>query len=158
MGDISDALKDDFEKFVQPIIEMCVGAVNVQLSYEDPDECDYLISLRSGILDCLVGLFNAISQSKLPQLFQVSWGSVIQPLFNKIATEPPLDKYENEVDIEEMVRKACGLIGDLSRLIPPSKEFLKKTPSIETILGYGNKSQNPSLHKDAVWASSELCK
>lgn len=143
---------------------MCEGAINVKLDTDDPDELDYLINLRSGILDCLVGIFNSFSTNKLPTILDLCYMKVIEPLFLKITVEPGISELVNSNDdyysdsVIDMLKKACGLIGDLSRLIPECKPKLKQNTAIETILGIGNKTNDFGLKKDASWALSELCK
>lgn len=142
---------------------MCEGAINVTLDFNEPDELEYIINLRSGILDCLVGIFNSFSSSKLANLYQISYEKVISPLFRKITSEPDINELVSTSEyysdsVIDMMKKACGLIGDLSRLLPECKPTLKANASIETILGIGNKTEEQGLKKDASWALSELCK
>lgn len=150
-------------RFLIPTLGMCEGAISVSLDVNEPDELEYIINLRSGILDCLVGIFNSFSSSKLPNIYQISYDKVISPLFNKITVEPNINDLISTTDyysdsVIDMMKKACGLIGDLSRLLPECKPVLKANTSIETILGIGNKTEEQSLKKDANWALSELCK
>lgn len=146
MADISLSLGCKFERYINYVMEMLVSASAIKLDTTDYDDAEYLISLRSSVLEAYTGILQGLADDKV-MLFG-NYVEKVVPFIDLIASEEDKD--------ESVVKAAVGVIGDMaSRLGKPVAQMLNR-PSVQQLVMVASNSRNESVRKDAKYTQDEM--
>jgi len=120
-GDVALAIGGDFTRFLEHGMTMLNNASRIEIDMSDPDDAEYMHTLRENILEGYSGIIQALRQADTEepagggryvaslQPYVVNIGFLLQ----KIHTE---ESKEGSV-----VRAALNLMGDLAQAMPAAK-------------------------------------
>ncbi|KAI8618910.1 karyopherin Kap95 [Chytriomyces sp. MP71] len=150
-GDIAIAIAGEFERFVQPIMQILDEAIMMVINVPQDrtyDQIDYANLLREGIVEAYVGITQGLTAGQKPQL--------LAPYVEKMFVFMQSIQMDNEHS-ESVVMTMGGLIGDLADAFPPgSMSRMYSMPWVEQLLKELKSAYNHKAQELARWARGRV--
>merc|ERR1712087_18998 len=150
-GDIALAIGGHFEKYLQVTMNMLSQAAQTQIDENNPDLVDYLHQLREGIFEAYTGVLQGLRADGKQECFLPYYEGAL--LLVQQVSDPAS---RNESSIDDLVRAAVGVVGDLAMTLGPSfKQIARQAPHkdyIRVLMREAKTSKVESTRQVGKWA------
>lgn len=151
-GDVALAINGEFEKYLNPVMQMLREASLTRLDHGPQCEewVDYLNSLREGVLEAYTGIIHGLREANKLYLFKEHVNGVLE--FVKVVSEEPSPS-------EPVMKAAVGVVGDLVFVFQAElTSHIIHAAFLKNLVQYAAGCQDPSIRSTGSWLQSLLQK
>lgn len=146
-GDVALAIGAGYEPYLQVSLMMLLQAAQTRAPEDDDDLIDYVNMLREGILEAYTGIVQGLKDGGRTDLLS-PYMDAIMGFLEMLASDRKND-YDNEV-----LSKACGLVGDIASSLGASIKEQIRQPYVMELLKEGHATGDATIVDTCNWASS----
>jgi importin subunit beta-1 len=155
-GDIAMAARGQFEKYLPQVMARMQQAANssvaVEVSSDDYDMQDWLLSLRESIFEAYIGIINGLRDDDKQSSLMPFYKWLLQ--FCEVVVNPAAA--QGQVGAELLTKAAAGVLGDLVDALPVIKEELRQSRWIIELLDRGSQSKDLRTRETAIYAQQTI--
>jgi len=152
-GDIALAISGEFEKYLNPVMQMLREASLTRLSHgpaSNEEWVEYLNSLREGVLEAYTGIIHGLREANKLHLFKEHVNGVLE--FVKDVSEEPSPS-------ESVMKAAVGVVGDLVFVFQAElTAHIIHAPFLKNLVEYAARCTDPGVRSTGSWLQSLLQK
>uniref|UniRef100_A0A7S4SW61 Importin N-terminal domain-containing protein n=1 Tax=Alexandrium monilatum TaxID=311494 RepID=A0A7S4SW61_9DINO len=152
-GDVALAITGEFEKYLNPVMQMLREASLTRLSHGpayNEEWVEYLNSLREGVLEAYTSIIHGLRESNKLHLFKEHVNFVLE--FVKVVSEEPSPS-------EPVMKAAVGVVGDLVFAFQAElTTHIIHAPFLMNLVEYSARCQDPGTRQTGSWLQSLLQK
>jgi importin subunit beta-1 len=150
------AARGQFEKYLPQVMarmqQAAKSSVTVEVSADDYDMQDWLLSLRESIFEAYIGIINGLrDDNKQTALVPyVEW--LLQ--FCEVVVNP--ESPHGQIGAELLTKAAAGVLGDLVDALPAIRPDLRQRRWITDLLERGGQSKDLRTRETATYAQQTI--
>lgn len=147
MSDIALAVGGHFERYLPFLMPMLIAASAMQPESASLDDIEWIEKLREAILEAYTGILQGMGSDNRAQAF-LPFLDNVTPFLVLIA--------KDEHRTEEVLRSACGVIGDIAAKLEKAALPHLAQPHIGTLLKAGLESSDEDTQANAHYAKQAI--
>lgn len=155
LGDVAMAVKGQFESYLKQVMDCMQQAarssISVEVSPDDYDTQDWILSLRESIFEAYIGIINGLRDDNKQNLLApyVEWLVAFCEIVDREAQA-------NTVGSEVLAKAVAGVLGDLVDAIQALKTDLRQRQWVYSLLDRGGQSKDERTRETAKWAMQTI--
>ncbi len=152
-GDMALSIGGEFKKYLDPVLEVLMQVMGLQVDQKDFEMRDYFCILRESVLEAYTGIIQGLKGTEAKPHPDINLLQGHVPLIIKYIAQTAQD-----AEISEGTMSSCaGLIGDLCLAFgPPLLPFILEDNIISPMLTEGKKSSSSRTKSTCSWALKEI--
>lgn len=152
-GDIALSIGGEFKKYLEPVMEVLMQVMGIQVDQKDFEMRDYFCVLRESVLEAYTGIIQGLKGTDNKPHPDINIIQNHVPLIVKYVVQTAQDP-----DLSESTMTSCaGLIGDLCLAFgTPLLPFILEDNIVMPMLMEGKKSTTSRTKSTCSWALREI--
>jgi importin subunit beta-1 len=152
-GDIALSIGGEFRKYLDPVLEVLVQVMSIQVDQKDFEMREYFCSLRESVLEAFTGIVQGLNSNENKPNNDINMLQNHVPLMIKYIIATAQDP-----ELSESTMTSCaGLIGDLCLAFgAPLLPYILEDNIVMPMLMEGKKSNTSRTKSTCNWALREI--